>query len=214
MEKRILYEGGQAEIIEKKSRFIANTYPIKTEAEALEKIAGIRKEHWDARHNCYAYVCGEKSELQRFSDDGEPSGTAGKPILEVLMKEEVHDTLIVVTRYFGGILLGAGGLVRAYAKAAKAGLVASQIAVAKRGREISILTSYQDHGKFQNAIEMEGYALMATEFTEQVELKLLVELERVAKLEELTANLSSGKATVVLGDECQFGEIEGRAKRL
>ena len=112
-----VYEGGQGEIVEKKSRFIATVLPIETEEEALEFIAKMKKKYWDARHNCYAYVIGERQELQRCSDDGEPNGTAGRPMLDVLLHEDIHNTVVVVTRYFGGVLLGTGGLVRAYQKA-------------------------------------------------------------------------------------------------
>ncbi|MGF6989388.1 putative YigZ family protein [Lachnospiraceae bacterium PF1-21] len=210
MEKKILYNGGQGEVIEKKSRFIATTYPVKTEEEALKFIGEIKKKYWDARHNCYAFVCGENNELQRFSDDGEPSGTAGKPILEILLKEEVHDALVVVTRYFGGVLLGAGGLVRAYSKSAKAGLDASAVAVKRKGWMVEIITSYQDHGKFKNSIELGEYSLLDTEFSQDVCLKLIVATDKVSELEKLTANLSSGKAEFTLGDACWFVESEGK----
>ena len=103
---RIVYEGGEGEIIEKKSRFIATVRPIETEEEAIEFIAKMKKKYWDARHNCYAYVAGKNQELQRCSDDGEPNGTAGRPMLDVLLREEIHDAVVVVTRYFGGTLLG------------------------------------------------------------------------------------------------------------
>ena len=105
MEKFIIKEGGQGEIVEKKSRFIATVLPIDTEEEALQYIEKIKKKYWDARHNCFAFAIGSNNEIQRFSDDGEPQGTAGKPILETLLNENLHNTLIVVTRYFGGTLL-------------------------------------------------------------------------------------------------------------
>ena len=114
---KTVYKGGIGEIEEKKSRFIASVEPVNSEEEAVSFFNKKKKEYWDARHNCYAYVIGKKQELQRFSDDGEPSGTAGKPILEVLLGEEIHNALVVVTRYFGGILLGTGGLVRSYSLA-------------------------------------------------------------------------------------------------
>lgn len=104
----------EAEITEKKSRFIATVLHIESEEEAAAVLAEFRKKYWDARHNCYAYVLGKKSEIERFSDDGEPTGTAGRPILEVIKGRDLTDTMIVVTRYFGGVLLGTGGLVRAY----------------------------------------------------------------------------------------------------
>ena len=125
---KILYEGGSGELEEKKSRFIANTLPISTQEEAIEFIEKIKKQYWDARHNCYAYVLGDRHEIQRFSDDGEPGGTAGKPMLDVLLGEDIHNIVVVVTRYFGGTLLGTGGLVRAYSGATKEGLAGSVIA--------------------------------------------------------------------------------------
>ena len=109
---RILYEGGSGEIVEKKSRFIATIEKIETEEDALAFIAGMKKQYWDARHNCYAFVAGKNHELQRCSDDGEPNGTAGRPMLDVLLREDIHNLAVVVTRYFGGTLLGTGGLDR------------------------------------------------------------------------------------------------------
>ena len=111
-EDRTVYEGGQGEIIEKKSRFIATVKPVKTEEEALEFIESLKKRYWDATHNCFAYIIGGGTPLKRCSDDGEPSGTAGRPMLDVLEGESLSDVAVVVTRYFGGTLLGTGGLVR------------------------------------------------------------------------------------------------------
>ena len=119
---RTLYECGEGEIIEKKSRFIATVRKIETEEEALTFIAEMKKKYWDATHNCYAFVAGENQQLQRCSDDGEPNGTAGKPMLEVLRGNELRNIVVVVTRYFGGTLLGTGGLVRAYTKAVQEGI--------------------------------------------------------------------------------------------
>ena len=113
---RTIYEGGQGEITEKKSRFIATVRLVKTEEEAVKFIEEMKKKYWDATHNCSAYVIGERREIMRCSDDGEPQGTAGKPMLDVLLGEELYNTAVVVTRYFGGTLLGTGGLVRAYSK--------------------------------------------------------------------------------------------------
>ena len=115
------------EIIEKKSKFIAHVFPVQTQEEAEGHIQKLKKQYWDAAHNCYAYQLGEKSEIQRFSDDGEPQGTAGKPILEVLKGENLTNVLVVVTRYFGGTLLGTGGLVRAYGRTAKEGVIKANI---------------------------------------------------------------------------------------
>ena len=120
---KTVYESGTGEIVEKKSRFIASVWPIQTEEDALNIIDQLKKKYWDAKHNCFAYVLGIKDEIQRCSDDGEPAKTAGKPILDILLGEEIHNALIVVTRYFGGTLLGTGGLVRAYQYAAKEGCI-------------------------------------------------------------------------------------------
>lgn len=124
---KTVYKGGEGEIVEKKSRFIATVVPVHSEEEALKFVEAMKKKYWNATHNCYAYVIGENHELQRYSDDGEPGGTAGKPMLDVLIGEEIHNAAIVVTRYFGGTLLGTGGLVRAYSAAAKQGLASSVI---------------------------------------------------------------------------------------
>ena len=120
---RILLEGGEGEIVEKKSRFIATVRKVESESEAVAFIEEMKKKYWDARHNCSAFVIGRRAELTRCSDDGEPSGTAGRPMLEVLLGEGVRNVAVVVTRYFGGTLLGTGGLVRAYTQAVKEGLV-------------------------------------------------------------------------------------------
>ena len=124
---KIVYKGGEGELIEKKSRFIATVVPVNSEDEALEFIAAMKKKYWNASHNCFAFVVGENYELQRCSDDGEPQGTAGRPMLDVLLGEQVHNAAVVVTRYFGGTLLGTGGLVRAYSKAVQEGLGSSTI---------------------------------------------------------------------------------------
>ena len=108
---KIIYKEGKGEIEEKKSRFIAHVYPVQSEEQAVSYINEVKKKYWDARHNCYAYVLGEDAGFQRFSDDGEPQGTAGKPILDIIMKSGIYNCLIIVTRYFGGTLLGTGGLI-------------------------------------------------------------------------------------------------------
>ena len=124
---KTVYRGKEGEIIEKKSRFIATVRLVETEEEALAFIEEMKKKYWNATHNCFAYVIGERRECVRCSDDGEPSGTAGKPMLDVLLGEELYNTAVVVTRYFGGTLLGTGGLVRAYSKAVQEGLAQSDL---------------------------------------------------------------------------------------
>ena len=136
---KTVYEGGEGEIVEKKSRFIATVRPVETEEEALAFIEEMKKKYWDARHNCSAYVLGEQQELMRCSDDGEPSQTAGKPMMDVLTGAGLTNVAVVVTRYFGGTLLGTGGLVRAYTQAAKEGLADAGIATMRYGKELTIL---------------------------------------------------------------------------
>ena len=137
---RILYEGGEGEVVEKKSRFIASTKPVSSEEEAMAFVEEIRKKYWDARHHCYAYVIGNRGQLCRCSDDGEPAQTAGRPMLDVLLGEEIRNVCVVVTRYFGGTLLGTGGLVRAYSAAVKEGLKESVTVKKQLGRKIKMVT--------------------------------------------------------------------------
>lgn len=144
-----LLEAGSGEIAEKKSRFIATMMPVKSEEEAIDFINSIKKKYWDARHNCYAYTIGDNNELTRCSDDGEPSQTAGRPMLDVLLLEELHNVAVVVTRYFGGTLLGTGGLVRAYQGAVKEAINNSVIATKVKGSRIYIEVDYGAIGKIQ-----------------------------------------------------------------
>lgn len=146
--KRILC-AGTAEITEKKSRFIADVFNVEGEEAAQAYLNETKKKYWDARHHCYAYVCGDGSEIRRFSDDGEPSGTAGKPILEVITGSETENCLIVVSRYFGGTLLGTGGLIRAYQAAARQGLENCRTAEAFDGVFAEFVVDYEKLGKLQ-----------------------------------------------------------------
>ena len=139
---KTVLEGGTGEIIEKKSRFIATVRPVRNEEEALAFLEEMRKQYWDARHNCYAYSVGRNREYTRCSDDGEPSGTAGRPMLDVILGEDIYNIAVVVTRYFGGVLLGTGGLVRAYSKAVQEGLSESLLIEKKKGISLKITTDY------------------------------------------------------------------------
>ena len=146
---KILYEGGEGETEVKKSRFIATTRPVKSEEEAVSFIAEMKKKYWDASHNCSAFTIGRNHELTRCSDDGEPAQTAGRPMLDVLLGAEVKNICVVVTRYFGGTLLGTGGLVRAYSGAVQEGLKNSVIVEKCPGVEWKIHTDYNGIGKIQ-----------------------------------------------------------------
>lgn len=204
-----VYEGGSGEIVEKKSRFIAHVQSVHSEEEALEFLEGIRKKYWDARHHCYAYVIGERSQTQRCSDDGEPSGTAGKPMLDILLGEELHDTIVVVTRYFGGTLLGTGGLVRAYQGAAKAGLAASTIITKQWGRKLTIRTDYTGLGKIQYILGQRGLSILDTQYTEAVALEVLIPEEAVGGVQAEITEGTNAQAQIEVGDGCYFAEVDG-----
>lgn len=168
-------EGGQGEIVEKKSRFIGYTASVETEEAAVGFIEGIKKKHYDARHNCFAYSVGLGSQpVLRFSDDGEPQGTAGKPILEVIQGSGIRNICIVVTRYFGGTLLGTGGLVRAYTDAARAGLEASVIHRKRQLMEAELTIEYGDLGRLQYLMEHADGTIIDTVYTDKVTLQVQV----------------------------------------
>ena len=193
---KFIYRGGEDEIVEKKSRFIGQVFPVTTEEEAISLIEQTRKKYWDARHNCYAYILGEYGEITRCTDEGEPAGTAGRPILEVLQGEGIHDVLLIVTRYFGGTLLGTGGLVRAYSQAAKAGLAASQVLEKVRGHQLIIHTDYNGIGKLQYITAQSEIAVMDTQYTEDVTMTLAVPIEESAKLVKQITEATAGQAQI------------------
>lgn len=207
---KTVYEGGSGEIIEKKSRFIGTVFPIQTEEEALEYIDQLKKKYWDARHNCFAYVLGRKDEIQRCSDDGEPAKTAGRPILDVLIGEELHNTLIVVTRYFGGTLLGTGGLVRAYQGAAKEGLQNSVIIQKHYGSRLDINTDYIGVGKIQYLISQSGYEILESEYTENVKLTVLVPENELEGFKKCITEATSGKAVMSVIDKTYYALLSGK----
>lgn len=182
---------GTDEIIEKKSRFIGYICHVKTEEEAVSFVTEIKKKHYDARHNCYAYSVGIEQPLLRFSDDGEPGGTAGKPILEVITGNQLYNVCIVVTRYFGGTLLGTGGLVRAYTDAAKACLKATAVVRNRMVNPVVITTNYTDLGKIQYILGNEGILVKDSLYGQDVVLKVEIyvdDVERIKKaLTEATA---------------------------
>ena len=186
---------GEGEILIKKSRFIGYAKPVETEEEAIEFIEEIKDKHKDATHNVYAYVIGETSNTQRYSDDGEPSGTAGIPILEVLKKEELRNTVVVVTRYFGGIKLGAGGLIRSYIKGAKEGLDASKIVEKVLHSRIKFTIEYTLYGKVENELLAQNYKVEDIIYDEAVNLVVLCKKENEQELIDLIKNLTSANMT-------------------
>ena len=192
---------GEAEIVEKKSRFIAHVFPVESESEALEQIEKTKKKYWDARHNCYAYVIGIDGKMQRYSDDGEPGGTAGMPMLEVLLGEEVKNTLVVVTRYFGGTLLGTGGLVRAYSKSTKEGLLAAGIRECVLYRRINITVDYSLSGKIQYEAAQGGHLTEDTVYAENVLFKLLVKTGSADGFAKRITDVTNGRAEIEMLEE-------------
>ena len=189
---RIVLEGGVGQIEEKKSKFIASVFPVRTEEEAAGLIAQIRKQYWDARHHCTAYILGEtKNPVMRCSDDGEPAQSAGRPMLDVLIGEELHNVLVIVTRYFGGTLLGTGGLVRAYSAAVKEGLKHSVLVEKKAGSLYEIRTDYNGLGKLSYLCGQMNIAVLGTEYTDTAASRLLLPLETeqefLKKLTEATS---------------------------
>jgi len=194
---KLVLEKGIGEIIEKKSRFIAHVLYIENEEQAQEYINKLKKKYWDARHNCYAYVLGDKGEIQRFSDDGEPSGTAGKPILDLITSRELTNCLVVVTRYFGGILLGTGGLVRAYQGATIEGLNNSVLANLIDGITGEIDFEYGNLSKVQYICDNFGIDIQETEYTEKVHMKLVIENEKIDDFVQKLQNEFSGEIQIV-----------------
>ncbi len=187
---RTLYCPAQAEITAKKSRFIASVAPADSEAGALGHVAAVRGQHRDATHNVYAYRVGLGPEVHRYSDDGEPNGTAGVPVLEVLKKEGLRNVVVVVTRYFGGTLLGAGGLIRAYGKAAAEGIRAAGVVQMLRHRELSVVLDYPHLGKVENEIRALGQVVGEIRYGVRVEITVYcrpqAEDELVSRLMDLT----------------------------
>ncbi len=197
---KILYREGSAEIVEKKSRFIANVFPVESEEEAVACLESMRKKYWDARHHCSAFVLGEKGEITRCSDDGEPSGTAGRPILDVLLGEEVRNACIVVTRFFGGTLLGTGGLVRAYSKAAREGLAAAVIWEKQRGRKISFFCEFYNLGYNQYIAESLGLESIGSQYTDTVMLSYMVPEDQEELVEVRITEGTAGRVRIEKGD--------------
>ena len=163
---KTVYQGGEGETVEKKSSFIATVIPVKTEEEAIAFIESMKKKYWNATHNCSAYVIGEQFQIQRCSDDGEPSQTAGKPMMDVLTGAGLTNVAVVVTRYFGGTLLGTGGLVRAYSAATKEGLANSTIITKYWGTKLLVNTDYNDIGKLQYLFGQREIPIMDAQYTE------------------------------------------------
>jgi uncharacterized YigZ family protein len=188
------------EIVEKKSRFIAAVKHITEEDEAICFINELKTKHWDASHNVYSYYLGGNNNIQRFSDDGEPSGTAGMPVLEVIKRTGVQDLVVVVTRYFGGTLLGAAGLIRAYSKCATLGIETAGIIKKQLCTIISILAEYTLFGKLQNFLMGNGYTIKEVTYNQDVEIKVYVKIDDVELFTESIIEVTNARAILEFGD--------------
>lgn len=207
-EYRVLLEGGEAELVEKKSRFLASVQKCESEKEAVSFIEERKKKYWDASHNCSAFVLGSRAEITRCSDDREPGGTAGRPMLEVLLGEKLRNVVVVVTRYFGGTLLGTGGLVRAYTQAVKEGLSHCRIGRMRPGLELEITTDYNSVGRILTLLARRGMEPADSLYTDTVMLRLTVpaNLEQILCAEIVEA--ANGKVKCKKVRECYMIEKE------
>ena len=191
------------EFTEKRSRFIGYCKPVTTEQEATDFINEKRSKHWDARHNVYAYSLREGN-IKRYSDDGEPSGTAGMPVLDVILKNEVYDVCIVVTRYFGGVLLGTGGLVRAYSQAAKLALEAGGVVVMENCAVCSLECTYNQYGKVSSLVQELSSGLDGTEYGSGVVLKFHIKPDMLPALQKKLADATAGEVQIRTENEDYF----------
>ena len=201
---KTVYKGGTAEIVEKKSRFIAHIAPAGNEEEAVRFIEEKRKAFWDARHNCHAFTVGLAPQMSRCSDDGEPAQTAGKPMLDVLLGAGLKNTVVVVTRYFGGTLLGTGGLVRAYSGAVQAALAASVTGTRTEGVRLRIRSSYNDAGKIRYLLEQRLLPITDIAYTDLVETETLVQQDAIGSLKAAVTEKTNARAAFPLEEKVLF----------
>ena len=206
----IIFQGGTGEYFMKKSRFIATVEPAQTEEEALAIIEDVKKKYWDARHNCYAYVIGNTNPIMRFSDDGEPSQTAGKPMLDVLLSKELYNLVVVVTRYFGGTLLGTGGLVKSYQSATIEGLNNSKIITKEPGIRVKLTTDYTYVGKIQHLIGQASIPVINSEFTDIVTINLIIGQDKIEDFIDKVTDLTSGHANIDKIKETYFATSDNK----
>lgn len=209
---RVLLSGGEGEIVEKKSRFISTIRKCETEEEAVAFIEEMKKKYWDARHNCYVYSVGKNREYTRCSDDGEPSGTAGRPMLDVILGEDIYNVAAVVTRYFGGVLLGTGGLVRAYSKSLQEGLAASTIIEKTYGISMEVITDYTGIGKIQYIAGEQKLPVLDSEYTDRVVLHLLVPSDQISYVEKTITEGTNGRAKMKKDKDLYYAVIDGEVE--
>lgn len=206
---KTVLENASDEFVEKRSRFIGYCKPVKTEQEAIDFINEKRSEHWNATHNVYAYSLREGN-IKRYSDDGEPSGTAGMPVLDVIVKNEIFDVVVVVTRYFGGVLLGTGGLVRAYSHGSKIAVEAAKPVIMQNCLVCEARCAYNQYGKVSSLIIGVGAAVDDTVYESNVLVKFHIKPDLLGTLNKKLADATSGEVTVEQKDEQYFAvQING-----
>ena len=204
---------GDAEVVRKKSRFISVLLPVDDEKQAFSKIEAIRKANYNARHNCFAFIVGKEPFTERFSDDGEPQGTAGKVILDVMKHNHLSNALIVVTRYFGGVLLGTGGLTEAYSSAAAEAVKSASLMQVLMGKQVTTSLDYTDYGKIDYLIRDNGIPVLSLDFAESVKVSVMTMAERDEENQLMTAEafvnkvteLTNGRAETEVSDPVEFG---------
>jgi len=196
---KTLYQEGNAELVVKKSKFLAVAKPVSNEQEAQAVIEALKKKYWDAAHTVFAYQIGERNEIQRYSDDGEPSGTAGIPLLDILRGQNIQNAMIAVTRYFGGTLLGTGGLVRAYGHSGAEAVRSAEVIEKNLYESLKIFTDYTSFGKIQYAALQNEHIIQKVNYTEQVEMDVLVLTDAAGSFIKETADLTAGQAQVEKG---------------
>ncbi len=204
---RTIGEVGEAELVVRKSRFIGRAAPVKDEQQATDFVAGVRKKHPQAAHNCYAYILDDAN--MKASDDGEPSGTAGRPILEVLRRQQMEKVAVVVTRYFGGTLLGAGGLVRAYSQAAVRAVAAAGPGQVIPCRMLNIETDYSSYGRLEQYLRQHDIETEDSQFTESVRVAIGIPVDALSETKAQVMELLQGRASIKPGR--QFARfVKGR----
>ena len=206
---KTVLEGGTGEIVEKKSRFIATVRPVKNEEEALAFLEEMRKKYWDARHNCYAYSIGKNREFTRCSDDGEPSGTAGRPMLDVILGEDIYNVAVVVTRYFGGVLLGTGGLVRAYSQAVQERLAGNLVIEKKKSIFFKGTTKYTRNGKIPYIAGGSQVPHLDKGYKGQDCLKIPVPDAETEAVQKAITEGTNGRAGMEKEKELYFAKVNG-----
>ena len=202
---RIIMQDSHGELEDRRSRFLAVLHPVHSEEEALAFIAGIKKQYWDARHHCFAYIV-DGGRLVRCSDDGEPQGTAGRPILDVLTGANLQDVICVVTRYFGGTLLGTGGLVRAYAGAASDALSNAVLLTRRDGIRLCLQMAYTDLGKVQYLLGQKGIAVTDSQYADDVRLWIVIPLAEEAQLKDDLTEATGARIAWPERDEVLFAQ--------